>query len=332
MGMRRTFSAAGLALCGTIWSAQAWAEDVGVPKARGMGLQAGYSELKHDAIHFHNDILLPIITAIMLLVLGLLLCIVLLFNKRKNPTPARWSHNTLIEAIWTVVPVLILMFISIFSFKLLYKYHTLPEKPYMTVKVTGYQWYWGYEYPDAKVAEQVSNLIPESKAPPGMFRLAADNPMVVPVGRTVRVLVTGSDVIHAFAMPAFGLKTDAIPGRVNETYFKAEKIGAYYGQCSELCGSDHAFMPIVIQVVSDADFAAWVAAHKGTLPGAAARLTQAAATTTAPPAAGAAPAVSGSAPAATIQPASTGATAPAAAAPTTGSAGAATPASGATRK
>jgi cytochrome c oxidase subunit 2 len=267
MGMRRPFAALGLALCGALMSAQAWAEDIGVPKDKAIGLQPGYSELKHDAIFFHDMILMPIITVITLFVLGLLLWIIVRYNKRANPTPARWSHNTLVEVIWTVVPVLILMFIAIFSFKLLYKYHTPDAKPYMTVKVTGYQWYWGYEYPDAKVAEQISNLLPENKAPPGMYRLAADNPMVVPVNRPIKVLVTGSDVIHAFAMPAFGLKTDAIPGRVNETKFTAEKIGTYYGQCSELCGTDHAFMPIMIKVVSDADFATWVAAHKGTMPG-----------------------------------------------------------------
>ena len=282
MGMRKTFTAAGLALCGAMVGAGAFAKDVGVPQPRALGFQAGYSQLKHEAIWFHDVVLLPIITAIVLLVLVLLLWVIVRYNKRANPTPARWTHNTLVEVIWTVVPVLILMFISIFSFKLLYKYHTLPEKPYMTVKVTGYQWYWGYEYPDQKVAEQISNEVPEEKAPPGMFRLAADNPLVVPVNRTVRVLVTGSDVIHDFAMPAFGLKTDAIPGRTNETYFKAEKVGSYYGQCSELCGINHAFMPIQINVVSDADFAAWVAAHKGVMPGSQ-PMTVAAATNTAAP-------------------------------------------------
>jgi len=269
MGMRRSFATAGLGLCAALttafWSAQAWAQDIGVPKDGEIRMQPGYSELKHDAIWFHDSILLPIITAITLLVLGLLLWIMVRYNKRANPTPAKWSHNTVVEIIWTAVPVLILMVIAVFSFKLLYKYHTPDAKPYMTVKVTGYQWYWGYEYPDQKVAEQISNVLPENKAPPGMYRLAADNPMVVPVGKPIRILVTGSDVIHAFAMPAFGLKTDAIPGRVNETKFTAEKIGNYYGQCSELCGVDHAFMPIMIKVVSEADFAAWVAAHHGTM-------------------------------------------------------------------
>jgi cytochrome c oxidase subunit 2 len=306
MGMGRTFSAIGLALCGALYAAQAWAEDVGVPKAGGIAMQPGYSALKHEAIWFHDLILLPIITAITLLVLGLLMWIVVRYNKRANPVPARWSHNTVVEIIWTVIPVLILMFISIFSFKLLYQYHTPTEKPYMTVKATGYQWYWGYEYPDAKVAEQVSRVVAEDKAPKGMFPLTADTPLVVPVNRPIRVLVTGSDVIHAFAMPAFGLKTDAIPGRVNETFFKAEKVGNYYGQCSELCGEDHAYMPIMIKVVTDAEFADWVAAHHGVMPGTAPAPAPAAAAAAAP---AAAPASGAAAPAAA--PAS-GAAAPAA--------------------
>ncbi len=184
------------------------------------------------------------------------------YNKRANPAPARWSHNTLIEIVWTVVPVLILMVIAIFSFRLLFAYHDMP-KPDLTVKATGNQWYWAYEYPDQKIAEYHLDACcreDEAKAKGVPYRLAADNPMVVPVNKVVRVLVTGADVIHAFAVPAFGIKIDAIPGRVNETWFKAEKIGTYYGQCSELCGVDHAFMPIEVKVVSQADFDAWVAA------------------------------------------------------------------------
>jgi cytochrome c oxidase subunit 2 len=315
MGMGRTFSAIGLALCGALYSAQAWAEDVGVPKAGGIAMQPGYSALKHEAIWFHDLILLPIITAITLLVLGLLLWIMVRYNKRANPIPARWSHNTVVEIIWTVIPVLILMFIAIFSFKLLYQYHTPTEKPYMTVKATGYQWYWGYEYPDAKIGEQTSRVLPVEKAPPGMFPLSADTPLVVPVNRPIRVLVTGSDVIHAFAMPAFGLKTDAIPGRVNETFFKAEKVGNYYGQCSELCGVDHAFMPIMIKVVTDAEFATWVAEHKGVMPGAAPAPAPAAAAPAAPaPASTAAPAPAPASGAAATAPApASGAAAPASA-------------------
>jgi cytochrome c oxidase subunit 2 len=209
---------------------------------------------------------MPIITLITLLVLGLLIWIVVRYNKKSNPVPAKWSHNTTIEVIWTVVPVLILMFIAIFSFRLLFAYNDMP-KPDVTVKATGYQWYWGYEYPDQKVGEFVSNLLPEDEAKQRNvpYLLAATEPLVVPVNKNVRVLVTGADVIHAFALPAFGLKIDAVPGRINETWFRAEKVGTYYGQCSELCGVDHAFMPIEIKVVTQPEFEAWVASKGGSM-------------------------------------------------------------------
>jgi cytochrome c oxidase subunit 2 len=242
-------------------AAPAWAADrLGQPTPGAIDLQPAASSLKHDAIFFHNVILMPIITAISLLVLGLLLYIVVRFNKKANPVPARWSHNTVVEIIWTVLPVVILMVISVWSFKLLYAYHDMP-KPDLTVKVTGNQWYWSYEYPDANGLAYDSHMIPEAeaKAKGVPYRLAADNPLVVPVGKVVRVLVTGADVIHAFALPAFGNKIDAIPGRVNETWFKAEKTGVYYGQCSELCGVDHAFMPIQINVLDQAGYDAWLA-------------------------------------------------------------------------
>ena len=244
-----------------MFTVQAKAQDLmGQPTPDGIDLQPAASELKHDAIFFHNVILMPIITIITLFVLGLLIWCAVRYNKKANPVPARWSHNTLIEVIWTAAPVLILMFIAIFSFKLLFKYHDTPT-PYMTVKATGYQWYWGYEYPDQKISEITSTMLPEedAKAKGVPYRLAATEPMVVPVNQVVRVQVTGADVIHAFALPAFGLKTDGIPGRLNETWFRAEKTGVYYGQCSELCGIDHAFMPIEIKVVSQAEFDAWVA-------------------------------------------------------------------------
>ena len=274
---------------------QAKAEDLlGQPTPGAIDLQPAASELKHDAIFFHNAILLPIITLITLFVLGLLIWIFVRYNRQANPLPARWTHNTLIEVIWTAAPVLILMFIAIFSFKLLFKYHDTPT-PYMTVKATGYQWYWGYEYPDQKIAEITSVMLPEeeAKAKGVPFRLAATEPLVVPLGKVVRVQVTGADVIHSFAMPAFGLKTDGIPGRLNETWFRAEKTGTYYGQCSELCGIDHAFMPIEIKVVTPAEFDAWVALK-------------------APPAPAEAPAAA-AAPADAAAPAAAPATAPAAA-------------------
>ena len=243
------------------FAGQALAEDLmGQPTPGAIDLQPAASVLKHDAIWFHNVILMPIITIITLFVLGLLLWCVFRYNKRANPTPARFSHNTAVEIAWTVVPVVILMSIAIFSFRLLYEEHAMP-KPDLTVKATGYQWQWGYSYPDQKIDEFYSKVLPEKVAlERGVpYRLAADTPLVVPVNKTVRVLVTGSDVIHAFAMPSFGIKIDAIPGKVNQTWFKADRVGVYYGQCSELCGIDHAFMPIEVHVVSQADFDAWVA-------------------------------------------------------------------------
>jgi cytochrome c oxidase subunit 2 len=233
-------------------------ELLGQPTPGAIDLQRSASPLRDDVMFFHNDILLPIITVIVLFVLALLVICVVRFNAKANPTPARWSHNTVIEVAWTGVPVLILMFVAIFSFKLLFKYHDMPQ-PYMTVKATGYQWYWGYAYPDQNIDEITSTLTPENKTTPALYRLSADNPMVVPVGKVVRVLVTGADVIHSFSVPAFGVKIDGIPGRVNETWFKAEQVGNYYGQCSQLCGINHAFMPIQVDVLSQADFDAWVA-------------------------------------------------------------------------
>lgn len=272
MGMRaKGLMGGGIASALALFAAApAWAQDLmGQPTPGGLGLQPAASPLKVEAHIFHDFILMPIITAICLLVLGLLLWIMIRYNRKANPTPARWSHNTLIEIIWTVVPVLILVFIALFSFRLLFAYHDMPD-PDVTVKVTGNQWNWAYEYPDQGVAEYISNMLPEEEVaqrgmPSSLYRLAADEPMVVPVGKTVRLLVTASDVIHAVALPAFGLKTDAVPGRVNETWFRADRTGVFYGQCSELCGVDHAFMPIQINVVTEAEFAAWIASKGGSM-------------------------------------------------------------------
>jgi cytochrome c oxidase subunit II len=263
MKLFRRVSAAGAALALAGLGAQAWANDkLGQPTPDAIDFQPGVTPLRDSALWFHNFILLPVAVGISLFVLALLIYCVVRFNKRSNPTPARWSHNTPVEIIWTVVPVLILMGIAIFSFKLLFAYHDMP-KPDVTIKATGYQWYWGYEYPDLKLSEITSVIVPEDKAPPGLYRLAADQPMVVPVNKTVRVLVTGADVIHAFRVPAFGVMADAIPGRVNQVWFNADKTGMYYGQCSELCGVDHAFMPINVKVVTQAEFDAWVASKSG---------------------------------------------------------------------
>ena len=259
--MRKLASGAALAAAAMMAAGGAMAEDLlGQPTPGGMALQPAASPLKHQVIFFHNMVLLPIITGIVLLVLGLLLWCIFRYNRKANPVPAKWSHNTTVEIIRTGLPVLILMVIAVFSFKLLYAYHDMP-KPDLTVKAVGYQWYWGYSYPDQKIDEITSTKMEEAeaKAKGVPYRLAANNPMVVPVGKVVRVLVTGADVIHAWANPAFGTKIDAIPGRINQTWFKAEKIGVYYGQCSELCGIDHAFMPTEVDVVSQADFDKWVA-------------------------------------------------------------------------
>lgn len=259
-GIRRVLTGASALAASVVFAGHALAEDLmGQPTPGAIDLQPAASELKHHAIWFHNVILLPIITAITLLVLGLLIWIIVRYNKKANPVPAKFSHNTTVEVIWTLVPVLILMVIAIFSFRLLFHYNDMP-KPYMTVKATGYQWYWGYEYPDQKISEIVSLPLTKEQADAKKvpYLLAADNAMVVPVNQVVRVQVTGADVIHAFALPAFGLKIDAIPGRLNETWFKAEKTGVFYGQCSELCGVDHSNMPIEIRVVSQPEFDAWV--------------------------------------------------------------------------
>jgi cytochrome c oxidase subunit 2 len=285
--MRKLWSAAGAGLAALAGAGAAQAADLmGQPTPGAIDFQPAGSILKQQAITFHNWILMPIITAIALLILALLGICIVRFNKRANPTPARWSHNTTVEILWTALPVLILTFIAIFSFKLLFAYADMP-RPDLTVKATGYQWYWGYSYPDQKIDEYTSNYLDEAtaKAAGEPYLLGVNNPMVVPVGKTVRVLVTGADVIHDFGVPAFGLKMDAVPGRVNATWFHADKVGTYYGQCDQLCGVNHAFMPIEIKVVSQQDFDAWVA--KKAPPAAAASSAPA---TPATPAAPAAPA------------------------------------------
>ena len=204
-----------------------------------------------------NNFLLILMTAISVFVLGLMLYVMMRFNARANPEPSKTTHNTLVEVIWTVVPIVILVVIAIPSFRLLYFQRDIPEAD-MTVKAVGYQWYWGYEYPDHGDFAFDSLMLTDEERGDQPRLLATDTAMVVPVDTTVRVIVTAADVLHAFAMPAFGLKMDAVPGRLNETWFKAEKTGTFYGQCSELCGIRHAFMPIRIEVVSKADFALWV--------------------------------------------------------------------------
>jgi len=242
-------------------AAPAFALDrLGQPVDGALDLQPAASQIRAEQIFFHNTILLPIITAIVVLVMVLLLIVMVRFNKRANPTPARFSHNTPVEVAWTVGPVLILMFIAIFSFKLLFAEHDMP-KPYMTVKVVGRQWNWDYAYPDQKIPAATSVPLTEEVANQEHrpYMLAATNPMVVPVGQVVKVEITGEDVIHSFSVPAFGVKMDAVPGKLNETWFKATRTGVFYGQCSQLCGANHSFMPIEVDVVTLPQFRAWVA-------------------------------------------------------------------------
>lgn len=233
------------------------ASAAGQPEPYQLGLQTAFSPVMESITSFHN-LLLVLITLITLFVLALLLICVFKFNKDANPTPSKTSHNTILEVAWTVVPILILVIIAVPSFRLLFKQTTIPEAE-VTVKAIGYQWYWGYEYPDAGISEFASIMLEDDERGPDDPRLlAVDNEIVVPVGKVVRVVVTAGDVLHNFALPAFGLKTDAVPGRLNETWFEATAEGIYYGQCSELCGVRHAFMPIAIRVVSEEQYDNWV--------------------------------------------------------------------------
>ncbi len=230
---------------------------LGQPSPWELSFQQSASEVMNGIVSFHN-FLLYIITGITIFVLGLLLIIIVRFNARANPTPSKTTHNTLLEVLWTVVPVLILVIIAVPSFRLLFTQLTIPPAD-VTVKATGKQWFWSYSYPDEGGFEFDSLMLSDKERKAGQPRLlAVDNEMVVPVNKVVRILTTGSDVIHAFTVPSFGIKIDSIPGRINETWFKATREGIYYGQCSELCGKDHAFMPIAVRVVSDREYAAWI--------------------------------------------------------------------------
>ncbi|HVR68675.1 MAG TPA: cytochrome c oxidase subunit II [Verrucomicrobiae bacterium] len=245
----------------------AWAAH---PEPWQMGFQPPASPVMEEIENFHDE-LLVIITVITAFVLGLLLYVMWRFSEKRNPTPSKTTHNTVIEVVWTVVPVLILVYIAFKSFPLLYFTDVTPE-PDMTIKATGHQWFWSYEYPDNGNFTFDAYMIQDADidASKGQYRLLeADNQVVVPIDATVKVLLAAEDVIHAFAMPAFGVKEDAVPGRLNETWFKATKEGVYYGQCSELCGKDHAFMPIAVRVVSEQAFNTWLADAKkkyGSLP------------------------------------------------------------------
>ena len=226
-----------------------------------MGLQDAASERMRDIISLHTFVLY-IITAICLFVLGLLTWIMLRFNARANPTPTATTHNTVLEVAWTIIPVLILVTIAVPSFRLLYFEETLPPAD-LTVKAIGKQWFWTYQSPDNGNFTFDAQMTPERRSAPTVPNgeprlLGTNNHVVVPVNKNIRILTTGADVIHSWAIPAFGVKMDAVPGRINQTWFKADKEGIYYGECSELCGARHAFMPITVEVVSQEKFDMWV--------------------------------------------------------------------------
>jgi len=254
----------------------------GHPTSGEIGFQDSVTPIMDEIETFHNGMLIWIVSGIVLLVLALLIVIMVRFNNRSNPVPAKFTHNTLIEIVWTVLPVVILVIIAIPSFGILTDQETMPDgarkylgsnifnfgsvdipAPALTIKATGNQWFWTYEYPDLKVHydSNILNDADRTKLKPDQPRLlAVDNELVVPVNTTVRVEVTGADVIHSFAVPSFGIKIDAVPGRLNETWFNARKVGIYYGQCSQLCGKDHAFMPIAVRVVPQDVYDAWAKA------------------------------------------------------------------------
>jgi len=253
------------------------AKDIGVPILGRKGIQEQVTPIGEEASAFHNNWLLPLCAIISVFVLGLLLFAIVRFRRSANPTPSRNSHNTLIEVIWTLVPVLILVAIAIPSIRLL-RHQYSPPPADVTIKVTGHQWYWSYEYPDHNVSFD-SYMLKEANDPTrqpnqrartdadGPPLLAVDQRVVIPAGKVVKFLVTADDVIHSFALPAFWLKMDANPGQLHETWAKVDRPGVYFGQCSELCGARHAYMPIAVEVVPAAEFAAWVGSKGGSMPG-----------------------------------------------------------------
>ncbi len=260
--MNKVFSLAGLlaALSTVPALAQEALESVGKPVPRSTGFQPAATELARD-IHWLDGMLNVVMGVICLFVVLLLAIVIVRYNRRSNPNPASFTHNTPVEVAWTIVPVVILVFIGAFSLPLLFKQQEIPEGD-IVIKVTGYQWYWGYEYVDHEFAFDSFLLAKEDLSDNGYsedeYLLATDTAVVVPVGKTIVMQVTGADVIHSWTIPAFGVKQDAVPGRLAELWFKAEKEGIYFGQCSELCGKDHAYMPITVKVVSEADYANWL--------------------------------------------------------------------------
>jgi cytochrome c oxidase subunit 2 len=262
-GLRSVTAPCVAAVALVVGMSEAWAA-AGHPSPWEMGMQEMVTEVGRQVSNFHTY-LVWLITAICLFVLALLLVIVVRFNENKNPTPSKTTHHSLLEVAWTIVPVLILVVIAIPSFRLL-RLQLVEPKADIIVKAIGHSWYWEYEYPgDQGGFKFDSNLTVEEfkDATPDRPRLLeVDNEVVVPINKVVRVQVTAADVLHAFTVPSFGIKVDAIPGRLNETWFRAEREGIYYGQCSELCGQRHAYMPIKVRVVSDQAYATWLTEAK----------------------------------------------------------------------
>lgn len=257
----RTLSVLALAAIATALAAShGWAANG--PRPWELGFRPAATPVMQRLVAFHDYIILPIIFAIATFVLGLLLYVIVRYSHRRNPVPSRTSHNTVIEMTWTIVPVLILVVIAIPSFKLMY-YMDKAKNPQMTIKVTGHQWYWTYQYPDQGKLSFDSNMVRDASLKPGQERLlTADNPLVVPVNTTIEVLVTSTDVIHSWFVPEFGVQEYGVPGRVNESWFRIERPGIYYGQCNQLCGINHAYMPIEIHAVSKEEFQSWLKGAK----------------------------------------------------------------------
>ena len=227
------------------------------PKEWQLGFQNPASGGMRDIVNFHDNLLLPIIIAITVFVLFLMLYACVRFRASANPNPSKRTHNVTVEILWTLIPCLILIVMAVPSFKILYKQDTIPKAD-LTIKAVGYQWYWGYEYPDENIIFD-SYMIEEKDLKADQPRLlAVDNEVIVPVNKVVKVLITANDVLHAWALPSFGVKRDAVPGRINETWFKADRTGTFYGQCSELCGIKHAFMPITVNVVTEEEYNQWL--------------------------------------------------------------------------
>jgi cytochrome c oxidase subunit 2 len=240
----------------------AWAQDaVGAPRPWEMGMQRSFGPIKDRIIEL-NDLVLVIITVITLFVGGLIVWVMIRYNSQRNPVPSQTSHNTIIEILWTVIPVLILVVIAIPSFRLIYYQDRTPD-PDMTIKVTGHQWYWEFTYPDQGNIDIESRYIHDEDLKPGQLRLlAVDNQVVIPVNKKIRILTNSTDVIHSFFIPALGVQRYAIPGRTIETWLEADQVGTFYGECNQICGQDHSRMPISVKAVSEADFKTWVEAAK----------------------------------------------------------------------